>query len=166
MSRPLSARVLPLSLDGLDALDGEDLVAFAGLEDRPLRGLAGLVDWRACGRLTRIVKDGVFSGSPGEALITLPAGSVRIRRLFLLGEGTRVEAALERVRLAGGAHAALPFDGGPVEATLRAAQAAGLDAVTLLAADPKGTEHALEAALRVLPWLRRVVPPEAAAKSA
>lgn len=156
MTRPLAARVLHLSLEGLDALDGEDVVAFAGLEDRPLRGLAGLLDWRACGKVTRLVKEGVFAGSPGEALITLPAGSVRIRRVFLLGEGTKVETALERVKLAGGTHAALAFAGGPIEAPLRAAHAAGLEAVTLLAADLRGAEHALDAALRALPWLRRV----------
>ncbi|HWV37592.1 MAG TPA: M17 family peptidase N-terminal domain-containing protein [Vulgatibacter sp.] len=165
VSRPLATRVLPLDLEGLDALDGEDLVAFAGLEDRPLRGLAGLVDWRACGKLTRLVKDGVFAGEAGEALIALPAGSVRIRRLFVMGKGTKLEAALERVRRAGGERVAIALDGGPWEAPLRAVHAAGFHAVTLLTADPKGAERALDAAMRALPWLRRLEAEEPAPAS-
>ncbi|HEY0840474.1 MAG TPA: hypothetical protein VGD74_09840 [Vulgatibacter sp.] len=157
MTHPLSARLLSLSLEGLDALDGEDLIAFAREDERPLQGLAGLVDWRACGKLTRMLKAGDFSGAPGEAVITLPAGSLRIRRLFLMGEGMGLEGALRRVRLAGGDRVALAA-AGPLEAALRAGHTVGLDSVTLLDPDPRGAEQRFEAALRSLPWLRRAGP--------
>lgn len=154
MSRPLVARLLPLSLDGLDALDGEDLIAFAREDERPLLGLAGLVDWRACGKVTRMVKDGAFSGAAGEALIAFPAGSLRIRRLFLMGAGMGLDGALRRVRLAGGDRAAVE-GAGPLETSLRAAHDSGFDSLTLLVDDLRDAEQRLDAALRSLPWLRR-----------
>ncbi|HET8732287.1 MAG TPA: hypothetical protein VFM45_00805, partial [Anaeromyxobacteraceae bacterium] len=62
--------VADLSLAVLDALDVEALAVLVGPE-RPLQGLAGLVDWRLCGALTRALRGGLYAGAPGEALLLL-----------------------------------------------------------------------------------------------
>src|SRR6266446_3210351 len=40
--------------------------------ERPLTGLAGLVDWRLSGRLSRLIRAGLVIGAAGEALLTPP----------------------------------------------------------------------------------------------
>lgn len=76
--------VADLSLAALDALDVEALVLLVGPE-RPLQGLAGLVDWRLCGALTRALQGGVYGGSPGEDLLIPTGGRLPAARVVALG---------------------------------------------------------------------------------
>jgi hypothetical protein len=68
---------------------GADAIALAFFSDeRPLRGAAGLVDWRLCGRLSRLLKAGKLSGRRGETLMLPPAGRrLTFPRVFLFGLG-------------------------------------------------------------------------------
>ena len=77
-------------LESLIDAAGEDfdlavLPVFA--DERPLVGLAGLVDWRASGRLSRLLLRGHLSGAPGERLLTPGGSALPARRLVLLGAG-------------------------------------------------------------------------------
>jgi len=113
----------PLTLDALDEAKAEALCLFVGAEERPLTGLAGLVDWRLSGRLSGMIRSGLLTGSPGEALLT-PAGSrLLFEKLFLFGTGTShdVEAlssrlidAMHRLFQAGVREAALQLPAGIV----------------------------------------------------
>jgi hypothetical protein len=76
--------VADLSLASLDALDVEALALLVGPE-RPLQGLAGLVDWRLCGALTRALASGLYAAGPGEALLLPTAGRLPARRVVALG---------------------------------------------------------------------------------
>jgi hypothetical protein len=76
--------VADLSLASLDALDVEALVLLVGPE-RPLQGLAGLVDWRLCGALTRALLGGLYAGAPGEALLVPTGGRLPAARVVALG---------------------------------------------------------------------------------
>ncbi len=76
--------VADLTLATLDALDVEALALLVGPE-RPLQGLAGLVDWRLCGALTRALRDGLYGGAPGEALLLPAGGRLRVPRVVALG---------------------------------------------------------------------------------
>jgi hypothetical protein len=66
-----------------------DVLALGIFEDeRPLRGAAGLADWRLCGRLTRLLKSGRIRGKRGETLMVPPAGHrLPFPRLVLFGLG-------------------------------------------------------------------------------
>lgn len=79
-------------LDGIPAGDERRSVDLAVLpvfaDERPLVGLAGLADWRASGRLSRLLLRGHLSGAPGERLLTPGGPALPARRLVLLGAGT------------------------------------------------------------------------------
>jgi len=60
-------------------------------DERPLRGAAGLCDWRLCGRLSRLLQAGRVRGAAGETTLYPPvvAGAPRLpfARLVLFGLG-------------------------------------------------------------------------------
>lgn len=57
-------------------------------DERPLRGAAGLVDWRMGGRLSRLIVAGRCQGDRGETLV-MPAGpKLPFERIFLFGLGS------------------------------------------------------------------------------
>lgn len=55
-------------------------------DERPLRGAAGLVDWRLCGRLSRLLLANRVSGDPFETTL-LPAQRLPFKKLLLFGLG-------------------------------------------------------------------------------
>jgi len=78
---------VPPDLRRLDQLrcDVLALSLFAG--ERPLRGAAGLVDWRLCGRLSRLVAAGRVVGAAGETTLLPPRPRLPFDKLLLLGLG-------------------------------------------------------------------------------
>lgn len=84
----MKPEVLEPSLDALDALAGYEALCLVVTEDeRPLTGAAGFVDWRLCGGLSRLLKDGFFTGQPGEKLLTPSDGRLPTPLLFAVGLG-------------------------------------------------------------------------------
>lgn len=56
---------------------------------RPLKGAAGLVDWRMNGQLSRLIENKRFSGEFEEVLLMPTAGRLRSRQLILFGVGSQ-----------------------------------------------------------------------------
>jgi len=106
--------VCDLSLASLDALEVDSLAAFVGAE-RPLTGLAALVDWRLAGALSRAILAGTVTPEHGEALLLPAAGRLHATRVFLFGldepsprsAALAVRHACEALRRAGGRSVAL-----------------------------------------------------------
>ncbi len=92
----------PVSLETLDSLQGVDaLCLFIAEDERPLRGVAGFLDWRLCGKLSAVLKDGFFKGEQDEWLLLPSLGRVAPGKIFAMGLGpggkldrARVEKAL------------------------------------------------------------------------
>jgi hypothetical protein len=82
---PLS--VLPLDLARWDESERDCLALPIFKDDRPLRGAAGLADWRLCGRLSRLIKNNRASAEAGETLLLPPGRRLRFRRLMWFGLG-------------------------------------------------------------------------------
>jgi len=57
--------------------------------ERPLRGSAGRVDWRLCGRLSQLIAAGRLEGARGEAVLVPTCGGLRAPLLIALGLGSR-----------------------------------------------------------------------------
>ncbi len=73
----------------------ELLVAPFFSDERPLKGVAGLADWRLCGRLSRLFSIQRVTGEFGETTL-LPASRVGFAKLVLLGLGIAQEFNEER----------------------------------------------------------------------
>jgi hypothetical protein len=80
-----------LSLAALDTAEADGMALFVAKDERPLRGFAGLCDWRLCGTLSRVVRSGFFAGAPGEALLMPGKGRLRASKIFALGLGARTD---------------------------------------------------------------------------
>ena len=123
--------VAELSLTTLDALDVDAIGLLVG-EERPLQGLAGLVDWRLAGALTRALAGGLYAAAPGEALLLPTAGRFPVARVVVQGlapgggEGgfaaavARLAAVMARAGAASFAAGALPVEGLGVAEACRA----------------------------------------------
>lgn len=71
-----------------DAAEGTHaIVAALASNERPLRGLAGRLDWRFQGAISRAIQSGIVSGKPGELLYLPLAKAGRIYHLLLAGAG-------------------------------------------------------------------------------
>ena len=73
MSGPLR---IGLSSERLEALRVDVVVVSCPSDERPLRALASRADWRCCGALSKLLRDGSFRGEVGEAAL-LAGGGVR-----------------------------------------------------------------------------------------
>ncbi len=54
---------------------------------RPLRGVAGLLDWRLNGFISRLILEGRFRGEFEEVLLMPSGGRVKAEQIILLGVG-------------------------------------------------------------------------------
>jgi len=83
----MDVRFVPLELPRIDGLRAEVAVLPFFTDERPLRGAAGLCDWRLCGRLSRVLQRGRVTGALGE--VTLVPGRPRLPfdKLLLVGCG-------------------------------------------------------------------------------
>ncbi|MEK7705950.1 MAG: M17 family peptidase N-terminal domain-containing protein [Myxococcota bacterium] len=80
-------RVRPCDLAVFDAVPTPAIGLFCFADVRPLGGVAGYVDWRALGALSRCIIGGLFSGRRDETLLVPLFGRGGVRRVFLFGLG-------------------------------------------------------------------------------
>jgi hypothetical protein len=80
----LKIEVAELGLPAIDGLDVDALAVFVGPE-RPLQGFAGYADWRLCGAVSRAIRNGLFEGHAGDALLLPSGGRVAPPRVFCFG---------------------------------------------------------------------------------
>jgi hypothetical protein len=84
---PSPITFLPVDLHRWDHGPGGDVLVIPIWSDvRPLRGAAGLLDWRLCGKISQMIREGRVSGAAGEKLL-LVTGRVPWRRILGVGAG-------------------------------------------------------------------------------
>jgi hypothetical protein len=82
--------LLPIELGRWDqAPPGDALCVPVWTDVRPLRGAAGLLDWRMCGRLSKMLASGKVSGAEGEQTLFPTAHRLPWRLVLALGAGPR-----------------------------------------------------------------------------
>jgi hypothetical protein len=93
---------LTLTTPGLrevDQLRCDTLVLHHFVSDRPLRGLAGFVDWRLNGFLSRLLLSGWVTGELQESVL-MPGGQrLGVERILLMGLGHRSDYSPDRFRM-------------------------------------------------------------------
>lgn len=83
----MALSVLPLDLARWDETARDTLVLPVFKDDRPLRGAAGLADWRLCGRLSRLLKANKATAETGETLLLPPGRRLKFTRVIWFGLG-------------------------------------------------------------------------------
>lgn len=83
----MALSVLPLDLSRWDETARDCLALPVFKDDRPLRGAAGLADWRLCGRLSRFIRANRASAEAGETLMFPPGRRLRFSRILWFGLG-------------------------------------------------------------------------------
>ena len=83
----MALSVLPLDLARWDETARDCLVLPVFKDDRPLRGAAGLADWRLCGRLSRLVSTQRATSEHGETMLLPPGRRLRFKRVMWFGLG-------------------------------------------------------------------------------
>lgn len=73
------------------------VVAGIFIDELPLRGGAGRVDWRLCGLVSDQILAGRIRGARGEALLIPSTGQLRSNRVMVLGLGVRSKYKLDLV---------------------------------------------------------------------
>ncbi len=81
-----------------ERIEADLAVAGFFLDERPLRGAAGRVDWRLCGVVTELVGSGRLRGRVGEATLVPSMGRLAADRVLLLGLGRRSSFRVGRAR--------------------------------------------------------------------
>ena len=75
----------------LDLAGTEVLVAALASDERPPRGVAGLVDWRLAGRISALLKSGFATGAVAEVLLIPGKPKLPFDKILLLGIGQKKE---------------------------------------------------------------------------
>jgi hypothetical protein len=78
-------------LRSLDETSAELLACTLWSDERPMRGVAGLLDWRLAGRLSALAKAGFLVGGLGEALLVPGKPQLAFDKVLVLGLGARSE---------------------------------------------------------------------------
>ncbi len=94
----MAISILPLDLVRWDDAPHDALVLPTFSDDRPLRGAAGLADWRLCGRLSRLIKANKADASRGETLMLPPGHRLPFKRVLWFGLGDSRGYGEERYR--------------------------------------------------------------------
>lgn len=94
----MALSVLLLDLARWDETARDCLALPVFKDDRPLRGAAGLADWRLCGKLSRLIRANRATAEAGETLMLPPGRRLRFRRLLWFGLGDARSYSDDRFR--------------------------------------------------------------------
>jgi Cytosol aminopeptidase family, N-terminal domain len=94
----MELRFLPPDLRRLDTASVELCACSIWSDERPVRGFAGLIDWRLGGRISGLLKSGFFRGELGEALLVPGKPHVPFEKVLLIGLGPRSAFGEDRFR--------------------------------------------------------------------
>jgi len=90
---------VPVDLGRWDHARPGDLVFVPLWTDvRPLRGAAGLLDWRMCGRLSGLIAAGKVTGADGEQTLFPSANRLPWRLVLAVGAGPRADFSEKRLK--------------------------------------------------------------------
>lgn len=88
---------LTLSSELVDQVQNDLALALAFEDERPLQGVAGMVDWRLNGKLSKLIKNHRFEGKHGDALLMPAGGRIPAKELLLLGLGSKRDLTEHKV---------------------------------------------------------------------
>jgi hypothetical protein len=85
----MDLRFIVPQLRRLDLAGTEVLCACLATDERPPHGVAGLVDWRLAGRVSRLLESGFASGALGEVVLLPGKPKLPFDKLLFFGIGAQ-----------------------------------------------------------------------------
>src|SRR5262245_60247786 len=82
---------LKITSDSLDEVEEKLALVLVHQDIRPLKGQAGMIDWRMNGHLSELLLKERFQGHLGEALLMPTRGRIPATELMILGLGQQHE---------------------------------------------------------------------------
>jgi hypothetical protein len=82
-------RFVAPNLRSLDAMEAELLACAIWQDERPMRGVAGLLDWRLAGTLSQLGRQGLLKGELGEVVFIPGRPRLTFEKLLIFGLGPR-----------------------------------------------------------------------------
>jgi hypothetical protein len=110
--------VLKVLMQDLSRLDADALLAGFHEDVRPLKGLAGSLDWVLCGALSRLIIEQKVRGAVGDVALLTSNGKFAASKIFLVGFGPRAGASPSTLRAAARSMAASAVAAGVARAVL------------------------------------------------
>ncbi len=83
-------------------LETEALVVFFFKDIRPLKGIAGEIDWLLCGSLSALLLGGKLQGVLGDVALLTSQGKLPAQKIFLMGLGPQSDFSPATMRKAAG----------------------------------------------------------------
>ncbi len=85
----MDLRFVSPDLRSLDGARAEVLACAVFRDERPFRGVAGLLDWRLAGKLSQLARKGFIHGELGETLLLPGRPRLAFDKVLLFGLGAR-----------------------------------------------------------------------------
>ncbi len=82
-------RFVPPDLRKLDETSAELIACSMWKDERPMRGLAGLLDWRLAGKISKLARESFIEGELGEVLFVPGRPRLPFDKIIVLGLGTK-----------------------------------------------------------------------------
>lgn len=79
------------NLRKLDLLGTEVVIAAVAQDEAPPHGVAGLLDWRLAGRVSRLIERGFLTGAVGEVVLVPGKPKLPFDKVLLFGVGQRAD---------------------------------------------------------------------------
>ena len=76
-----------LSFTDIDKVDTEAIVLLFFDDERPLRGAAGIMDWRMNGAISNLIMNNKIRGEKGESILLLPNKRIKGKKVLMMGLG-------------------------------------------------------------------------------
>jgi hypothetical protein len=99
----MELRFVPPDLHAIDDITAEVIACAIWEDERPLRGLAGLLDWRLSGRVSRLARTEFIRGEIGQLLCMQGRPRLPFDKVLVVGCGPRETFGDDAFRVAAGA---------------------------------------------------------------
>jgi len=109
---------LKVIIQDIKKLETEALIVSFFADVRPLKGLAGELDWLLCGSLSDLLLHQKLEGSLGEVALFTSRGKIPAQKIFLVGLGSQAALSPSTLRKAARAAASTAWTAGVTRVAL------------------------------------------------
>jgi len=122
----MSGLTVKVLLQDMKKIEAEALIVGFYEDVRPLKGVAGELDWLLCGSLSSLILKNKLRGSLGDVALVTSQGKLSVQKIFLVGLGPRAALSLSTLRSAAKTAAASALGAGVRSAVLEHIQSADM----------------------------------------